>query len=72
MQQNQSEVDINVLVSLYHQKISQLSNQIILLEAKLQTLTKDFNDERESLLQQILELEEKTIKEPVKSVKKVE
>jgi hypothetical protein len=54
MQQNQSEVDINVLVSLYHQKLSQLSNQIILLEAKLQTLTNDFSKEKKSFYKKIL------------------
>ena len=37
-----SEVDVNILVNLYHQKISALTNQNILLEAKLQSLTKDF------------------------------
>lgn len=59
MQQNQSEVDINVLVSLYHQKISQLSNQVILLEAKLQTLTTDFSKEKEDLIKENLNLQEK-------------
>ena len=43
------EVDVNALISLYNQKVSQLSNQIILLEAKLQTVTQDY-----------LELKEKT------------
>ena len=37
-----SEVDVNILVNLYNQKISALTNQNILLEAKLQSLTKDF------------------------------
>ena len=41
MQQN-SEVDVNVLMSLYHQKLAQAANQNVLLEAKLQTLKKDF------------------------------
>ena len=45
-----SEVDINLLMSLYNQKVSQLSNQNILLEAKLQTLSKDFEEEKNLLL----------------------
>jgi len=50
-----SEVDINVLVGLYNQKIATLTNQNILLEAKLQSLTKDFEVEKEQLLAQLLE-----------------
>ena len=50
-----SEVDINVLVGLYNQKIAALTNQNILLEAKLQSLTKDFEVEKEQLLAQLLE-----------------
>ena len=42
------DVDINVLVSLYNQKLATLSNQNVLLEAKVQTLSKDLqNLERE-------------------------
>ena len=51
-----SEVDINVLVGLYNQKIAALTNQNILLEAKLQSLTKDFEVEKEQLLMQLLDL----------------
>lgn len=43
-----SEVDINVLVGIYNQKISALTNQNILLEAKLQSLMKDYEEERQS------------------------
>jgi len=60
-----SEVDINVLVTLYNQKISSLTNQNILLEAKLQSLTKDFEVERDKLLAQLLEL-----KKPIPSTSK--
>ena len=38
------EVDVNALITLYNQKVSQLSNQNILLEAKLQTLMQDFKE----------------------------
>ena len=51
MEQNNSEVDVNVLVSLYNQKLANALNQNILLEAKLQTLKQDSD-------QQILDLEE--------------
>lgn len=55
-----SEVDINLLVSIYNQKISTLTNQNILLEAKLQTLTKDFEEQKNLLLMKIAELNENT------------
>ena len=58
MQQN-SEVDVNVLMSLYHQKLAQAANQNVLLEAKLQTLKKDFEEERDELLKEIADLKEK-------------
>ena len=58
MQQN-SEVDVNVLMSLYHQKLAQAANQNELLEAKLQTLKKDFEEERDDLLKEIADLKEK-------------
>ena len=41
------EVNVNALITLYNQKVAQLSNQVILLEAKLQTLTQDYNELKE-------------------------
>ena len=52
MQQN-SEVDINVLVNLYNTRLASALNQNVLLEAKLQTLKNDFEKERNELLEQI-------------------
>ena len=52
MQQN-SEVDINVLVNLYHTKLAAALNQNVLLEAKLQTLKNDFQKEKSELLEQL-------------------
>ena len=52
MQQN-SEVDVNVLVNLYHSKLATALNQNVLLEAKLQTLKNDFDKERNELLEQL-------------------
>ena len=39
-----SEVDVNVLINHYHKKISSLINQNILLEAKLESLAKDYTE----------------------------
>ena len=55
MQQN-SEVDINVLVNLYHTKLASALNQNVLLEAKLQTLKNDFQKEKNELLEQLANL----------------
>ena len=62
MQQNNGDVDVNVLVSLYNQKLAQASNQVILLEAKLQTMKKDFEEEERNLQQEILSLQEEIVK----------
>jgi predicted nuclease with TOPRIM domain len=42
-----TEVDVNILINIYNQKLSTLSNQNTLLEAKLQTLKKDYEDLQE-------------------------
>jgi len=55
MQQN-SEVDVNVLVNLYHKKLASVLNQNVLLEAKLQTLKNDYEKEKGELLEQIANL----------------
>ena len=55
MQQN-SEVDINVLVNLYHTKLAATLNQNVLLEAKLQTLKNDYEKEKQLLLEEIANL----------------
>ena len=62
--ENNSEVDVNVLMKLYHTKLSQATNQNVLLEAKLTTLTNDYKEHIESLLEENANLkqmlEEKT------------
>jgi len=65
-----SEVDVNILVSLYNQKISALTNQNILLEAKLQSLTKDFEDQKNILLAENLNIQNKY--DELKNSKKIE
>ena len=57
MQQN-SEVDVNVLVILYHTKLATALNQNVLLEAKLQTLKNDYEKEKNQLLEEIANLTE--------------
>ena len=57
MQQN-SEVDVNVLVNLYHTKLATALNQNVLLEAKLQTLKNDYEKEKNELLEEIAYLTE--------------
>ena len=37
-----SEVDVNILISHYHKKLSTIVNQNILLEAKMESMTKDY------------------------------
>jgi predicted nuclease with TOPRIM domain len=44
MTNQNNEVDVNVLIKLYNQKLSTLTNQNILLEAKVQTLSKDYSE----------------------------
>ena len=65
-----SEVDVNILVNLYNQKISALTNQNILLEAKLESLTKDFEEQKNVLLTENLNLQNKY--DELKNSKKIE
>ena len=56
--QHNSEVDINVLVNLYHTKLAAALNQNVLLEAKLQTLKNDYEKEKQLLLEEIANLKD--------------
>ena len=58
MTQN-NDVDINVLIQIYNQKLSTTSNQNVLLEAKIQTITQDFLEEKTELLRQLKEIQDK-------------
>ena len=69
-QQNNGDVDVNVLVGLYNQKLAQASNQVVLLEAKLQTLKQDFEEEERNLQQEIVTLQEEIQK--LKKTKKTD
>lgn len=55
----QNDIDVNVLMSLYTQKINSIINQNILLEAQIQSLTKTFVEEKNILLKANLELQQK-------------
>ena len=54
-----NDVDVNALIKIYNQKISTLTNQNILLEAKLQTVVQDHLDAQKELLAEKLEFQEK-------------
>ena len=56
---NSNDVDVNALIKIYNQKISTLTNQNILLEAKLQTIVQDNLGAQKELLAEKLELQEK-------------
>ena len=58
MAQN-NDVDVTTLIKIYNQKISTLTNQNILLEAKLQTIVQDHQDAQKELLAEKLEIQEK-------------
>ena len=46
MANSNNDVDINVLIGIYNQKLASVSNQNVLLEAKIQTITQDFLEEK--------------------------
>ena len=37
-----SEVDVNILINHYHKKLSTVVNQNVLLEAKVESITKEY------------------------------
>ena len=57
--ENQSEVDVNVLIKIYNSKLAAVSNQNVLLEAKLATLSQDFKEQMDALLQENADLKAK-------------
>lgn len=52
-----NDVDVNLLIQNYHNKISTLYNQNILLETKLQSVIQDFTKENQELLSKNLKLQ---------------
>ena len=57
--ENQSEVDVNVLIKIYNSKLAAVSNQNVLLEAKLATMSQDFQEQMDALLQENADLKAK-------------
>tara|TARA_B100001094_G_scaffold278254_1_gene287580 strand:- start:4342 stop:4527 length:186 start_codon:yes stop_codon:yes gene_type:complete len=57
--ENQSEVDVNVLIKIYNSKLAAVSNQNVLLEAKLATLSQDFQEQLDALLEENADLKAK-------------
>ena len=62
-----SEVDVNILINHYHKKLSTLINQNILLEAKIESMTKDYMDLQKQLLvfEEEVQKKEKRVNQPV-------
>ena len=54
---NNNDVDVNVLIGMYNQKMATIMNQNVLLEAKYQSLKKDFETEKTKLLTLNLDLQ---------------
>jgi|TARA_A100001388_G_scaffold128001_1_gene94846 hypothetical protein len=54
-----NDVDVNVLIKLYNQKLATLANQNVLLEAKLQTIMQDHLDEMSNIVAEKNEIEDK-------------
>tara|TARA_R100000697_G_C5405538_1_gene186468 strand:+ start:104 stop:289 length:186 start_codon:yes stop_codon:yes gene_type:complete len=54
--ENQSEVDVNVLIKIYNSKLAAVSNQNVLLKAKLATMSQDFQEQMDALLEENAEL----------------
>ena len=54
--ENQSEVDVNVLIKIYNSKLAAVSNQTVLLEAKLATMSQDFQEQMDALLEENADL----------------
>ena len=54
-----NDVDVNVLIKLYNQKLATLANQNVLLEAKLQSIMQDHLDEMSNIVAEKNEIEDK-------------
>ena len=54
---NVNDIDVTILINTYSQKISSLSIENIVLESRVQSLIKDFEKEKNDLLEKIKELQ---------------
>ena len=62
-----SEVDVNILINHYHKKLATLVNQNILLEAKMESMTKEYMDLQKEMikLQEDKKKEKKWVNHPL-------
>ena len=58
---NENDIDVTILINAYSQKISSLSIENIVLESRIQSLIKDFEKEKNDLLEKIKELQTDSI-----------
>ena len=58
---NENDIDVTILINTYSQKISSLSIENIVLESRIQSLIKDFEKEKNDLLEKIKELQTDSI-----------
>ena len=54
---NENDIDVTILINTYSQKISSLSIENIVLESRIQSLIKNFEKEKNNLLEKIKELQ---------------
>ena len=54
---NENDIDVTILINTYSQKISSLSIENIVLESRIQSLIKDFEKEKNDLLEKIKKLQ---------------
>jgi hypothetical protein len=54
---NENDIDVTILINTYSQKISSLSIENIILESRIQSLIKNFEKEKNNLLEKIKELQ---------------
>ena len=52
-----SEIDVNLLVTVYNERINALYSQNILLEARLKSLIRDYTEDKNKLMMSNLELQ---------------
>lgn len=54
-----SEIDVNLLVSVYNERLVALTSQNVILEARIKSLIKDYTEEKNKLMLANLELQRK-------------
>jgi len=52
-----SEIDVNILISIYNEKINSLTSSNLLLEARLKSIVQEFSKEKNTLLMANLDIQ---------------